>query len=165
MYITITWSVAICVNWAMSALGVTERKTAAILYPWWLLGNVNISCNRDNRETVAPFFLISCHRKRFGKVQLHKSSFTAVRFKKLWVGMSYINFFDHPPLEFKFSAGYPLQNRKFLRTTHPQNFFHIFCGFSVTKSRKIPPTQNCKLLQTTPLQNRKYFQSIPKWNF
>ncbi len=31
----------------------------------------------------------------------------AVPFKKLWVGMSYINFFDHPHLQFQFFARYP----------------------------------------------------------
>ncbi len=31
----------------------------------------------------------------------------AVLCKKVWVGMSCINLFDHPPLEFQFFAGYP----------------------------------------------------------
>ena len=94
--------------------------------------------------------------------ELFMWSLRAVPFKKLWVGMSYINFFDHPLWNSNFLQGTPLQNRKCLRTTHPQNFFHIFCRFSITKSRKIPPTHRiANLSRLPPYRIAKKFRPPP----
>ncbi len=87
--------------------------------------------------------------------------------------MSYITFFDHPPLEFQFFGGYPLTESQISYDHPPVEFLSHFVDFFV-KSREIPPTrriQNTESQKSSDHPHVEFFKGVRhprpqlfKWN-